>query len=81
MSDSPPNPPAPPEPPKPKTPIEVLGSLRERAMKLHGELHPLTKDAPVPGASQKTARRTQAALGLFVELCDFIETNVLKGKK
>jgi len=79
MADNP-NPPAAPAPP-PKTPIEVLGSLRERAMKVHGELAPLTRDAAPPGAQQKTARRVQATLGIVIELCDFIETNVFKGNK
>lgn len=82
MADSPNPPPAPPaEPPKTKTATETLNSFRERALKLHAELGPLTKDAPTPGATQKTARRVQAALGLFVELCDFIEANLAKGKK
>ena len=76
-----PPPATPAEPPKAKTAVEVLGSLRERAMKVHTELATLTRDAPVPGAQQKTARRVQAALGLFVELCDFLESNVFKGKK
>lgn len=83
MADSPQNPPpaTPAEAPKPKAVSEVLNAYREKALKLHAELGPLTKDAPTPGASQKTARRLQATLALFVELCDFLEANLAKGKK
>lgn len=62
---------------KAKSPVDAIESVRERALKLRTELVPLMKDVPPAGASQKIARRTEAALGLLVELCDVVQHSVL----
>ncbi len=53
---------------------EKLAKIRADAIKLDGEVRPLIKDPPPPGAVQKASRRLQSTLGLVVELADVLES-------